>query len=439
MRSGVGDLDRHHVAGADLLVRLGEVHQAVVGGTAGQAVGGAVLAALALGDHQLQGAADLLLVLLPGDLLLEGDQAFVALLDDRLGDLAVHLGGRGAGTLGVLEGECLGEARLAHHVQGLLEVLLGLAGEAHDDVRGDRRVRDGGADLLDDPQVALLPVGAAHRLEHRVGAGLERHVQLRHHVRRLGHGGDDVVGEVAGVRGGEADALQAVDVPAGAQQLAERLAVADVGAVGVDVLPEEGDLADALGDQGLDLGEDVAGAAVLLLAAQRRDDAEGAGVVAADGDGDPGRVGALAPGGQRGRERLQGLGDLDLRLLLHAGALEEHRELADVVGAEDDVHPGGPLHDGVAVLLRQAAADRDLHAGAARLLRGEVAEVAVQLVVGVLPYGAGVEDDDVGVAVGALWGADVTGVLQQTGQSLGVVDVHLAPVGAYFVGACAAR
>jgi hypothetical protein len=108
------------------------------------------------------------------------------------------------------------------------------------------------------------------------------------------------------------------------------------------------------------------------------------------------------------------------------------------VGAEDDVHPGRPLHDGVAVLLREAAADRDLHAGAARLLRGEVAEVAVQLVVGVLTHRAGVEDDDVRL-VGALGGADVARVLQQSGQPLGVVDVHLAPVGAYLVCARAAH
>src|SRR5690606_11709831 len=112
---GVGDLDGHHITGSHLLVRLGEVHQAVVRGSAGQAVGGVVLAALALRDHQLHGPADLLLVLLPGDLLLEGDQPLVALLDDLLGDLAVHLGGRGARPLGVLEGERLGEARLAHH------------------------------------------------------------------------------------------------------------------------------------------------------------------------------------------------------------------------------------------------------------------------------------------------------------------------------------
>ena len=55
----------------------------------------------------------------------------------------------------------------------------------------------------------------------------------------------------------------------------------------------------------------------------------------------------------------------------------------------------------VAVLLRQAAADRDLHPGPLRLDRREVAEVAVEPVVGVLAHRAGVEHDDVGlVALG---------------------------------------
>jgi hypothetical protein len=52
------------------------------------------------------------------------------------------------------------------------------------------------------------------------------------------------------------------------------------------------------------------------------------------------------------------------------------------------------------VLLRQAAADGDLHARGAVLDRLEVAEVAVQAVVGVLAHGAGVEHDDVRRAAG---------------------------------------
>ena len=87
----------------------------------------------------------------------------------------------------------------------------------------------------------------------------------------------------------------------------------------------------------------------------------------------------------------------------------------------------------VAVLLGQAAADGDLHVGIGLLARREVAEVAVQLVVGVLPHRAGVEDDDVGV--GAVGRALVAGRLQQPGQPFGVVHVHLAAVGADLVGA----
>ena len=216
-----------------------------------------------------------------------------------------------------------------------------------------------------------------------------------------------------------------------AQQLGERLPVAELHAVGVDVLPEQGDLADALGDQRLDLGEDLARAAVLLLAAQRRDDAERAGVVAADRDRHPRGVRRLALGRQRRGEDVERLEDLDLRLLLHAGPLEQHRQRADVVGAEHDVDPRRLLGDGRAVLLREAAADGDLHARVLRLHRREVAEVAVELVVGVLAHRAGVEHDDVGLLAGGRGG--VPRVLQQAGEPLGVVDVHLAPVGADLV------
>ena len=76
-----------HVAGPDVAGAAPtgrEVHEPVVGGAAGEPVGGGVLAALALGDHQLDGAADLRLVLLPGDLVDQRDQPLVALLHDLL-------------------------------------------------------------------------------------------------------------------------------------------------------------------------------------------------------------------------------------------------------------------------------------------------------------------------------------------------------------------
>ena len=182
--------------------------------------------------------------------------------------------------------------------------------------------------------------------------------RLRHHVGGLGHRRDDVVGERRRVRAGEAHPLQALDLAAGAQQLAEREPVAELDAVGVDVLAEQGDLDDALGDERLDLGEDLARPAVLLLAAQARHDAERAGVVAAHRDRHPAGEGGVAAGRQGRGEGLERLEDLDLGALVVPGPVEQRREAADVVGAEDDVDPGGALDDRLAVLLGHAARRR---------------------------------------------------------------------------------
>ena len=183
---------------------------------------------------------------------------------------------------------------------------------------------------------------------------------------RLGHCVDDVVGERRRVRAREPDALEAVDLARGAQQLAERLPVTELDAVGVHVLAEQGDLDGAVVDEGLDLGEDLAGPAVLLLAAQRRHDAERARVVAADRDRHPAAVGGVALGRQGRREHLEGVEDLELRLVVVSRTLEQARQRPHVVRAEHDIDPWRLLEDDVLVLLRQAAADRDLHA-----LRGD--------------------------------------------------------------------
>ena len=103
--------------------------------------------------------------------------------------------------------------------------------------------------------------------------------------------------------------------------------------------------------------------------------------------------------------------------------------MGEVVGAEHDVDVAGPLDDQVPVLLREAAAHRDLQVRPAVLQRLQVAEVPVELVVGVLADAAGVEDHDVGRL-------DVVGRLhplrrEQPGDALRVVLVHLAPEGAY--------
>ena len=189
------------------------------------------------------------------------------------------------------------------------------------------------------PRNFVAPVAAPHRLEDPVGAGLQRHVQAGHDVGRLGHRLDDVVGERGRVRAREPHPLEPVDLAAGPEQLAEGEPVAELDAVGVDVLAEQRDLDDALGDERLDLGEDLAGAPVLLLAAQARDDAERAGVVAAHRDRHPAGERGVAAGGQGRREGLERLEDLDLGPLVVPGPVEQGGQAADVVGAEHDVDP----------------------------------------------------------------------------------------------------
>ena len=137
MSPGLGARTRRPPAGA----RRDEVHEAVIPRPAGHAVRGGVLAALALGDENLDHGAVLLLVLLGRDFLDERDQPLVPLLHHRARHLAVHGRGRGPRADRVLEGEGGREPGLPHHVQGVGEVGLGLAGEADDDVGGDRRVR----------------------------------------------------------------------------------------------------------------------------------------------------------------------------------------------------------------------------------------------------------------------------------------------------------
>ena len=423
----------HDVAGSRAVAAGGEleVDETVVLGAPGETVRLGILLALAGRDEHLQLTPDLGLVLFERDPLLQGDEALVPLLHDGLRHLIGH-GRRGRSLAdGVLKGESAGEPRLLDDAHRVLEVLIGLTGEADDDVGRDRRVRDALAHAVEDPEEPLAAVRAAHRLEDAVGPRLQRHVQLRHDGGGLGHRVDDVVGEGSGVRAREADALDAGDLSRRTQELSERLAVAELDTVAVDVLTEKSHLDGAVVGEQSNLVQDVAGAAVLLFAAQVRHDAEGARVVAADGDRHPAAVDRVALGGQGGREDLERLEDLELGVAVVTRTLEQRRQRPHVVRAEDDIDPRRLLLDRVLIHLSHAAAHGDLHALVLVLATLQVPERAVELARGVVTDRAGVDDDDVGLRTGS--GGDVAGGLERSGEPLGIVDVHLAAEGAHFV------
>ena len=213
----------------------------------------------------------------------------------------------------------------------------------------------------------------------------------------------------------------------GAQQIREArapLTRPQVPPVRVDVLAEQRHLADAVPGQLGDLPHDVAHPSAHLRPAHRGHDAERAGVVTADLDRDPGRVVDFAAGRERRRIRLVLLEDLHHRAPPAGRLRKQLGRPGQVVRAEHDVDVPGTPDDVVAVLLGQTAAHRDLQPGPAVLEGLEVAEMAVELVVRVLPDAARVEDDDVGRL-------EVVGRLQPVGgeqprDALRVVLVHLA-------------
>ena len=115
-----------------------------------------------------------------------------------------------------------------------------------------------------------------------------------------------------------------------------------------------------------------------------------------------------------------------------AGLSKQLSSPVHVVSAEHYVDMASSMLDLVTVLLGQTAPYRHLNLRALGLQCLEVAESSVELVVGVLPDAAGVEHDDVGLFHRSRW--DHAFGLQQAGNPLAVVLVHLAPIGANGVG-----
>ena len=93
-----------------------------------------------------------------------------ALADDGARRTPAHGRRERTGTIGVRKHVDMRQRRALEIQRQLLEVPVGLAGEADDDVRGDRGVRDVRADVVQDREVAVAAVGAAHRLQHAIGS-----------------------------------------------------------------------------------------------------------------------------------------------------------------------------------------------------------------------------------------------------------------------------
>ena len=241
------------------------------------------------------------------------------------------------------------------------------------------------------------------------------------------HGVDQLVGQVLGVAGHEADAGNVHAVQA-AQQFREGGSALQPLAVGIHILSQQHDFLHAAYAQLLRFPEDIVHPAAALPPADIGHDAVGAEVVAAVHNGDVRRILPQPLDGQI-------LGNGVLVLHFHHGPVavegfaKQFRQAVQVGGSEGQIHKAVLLQDLFchAGLLNHAAAHADDEAGVALAYFLQPGHIAQGTALGVVADAAGVEQHKIGMLpVGGLLHAHVP---QHARENLAVMGVHLAAVG----------
>src|SRR5439155_26387837 len=175
------------------------------------------------------------------------------------------------------------ESDFVHQSQGRLEILLGLRGETHDEIRGDADAGSRGPQPSHDRFVFEGGVPALHRREHAVRAGLHRKVHLRSELFDPRVRIDQTLGEFLRMRSGVTDAPDAGNLRDVLEEEGKICndAVRHPAAVGVDVLTEQRHFLDALSGEIRDRGQDVVEGAGHFLPPEAGNDAEAAVLAAA--------------------------------------------------------------------------------------------------------------------------------------------------------------
>ena len=247
----------------------------------------------------------------------------------------------------------------------------------------------------------------------------------------LRHGVDEIVAEVLGMGGHEADALHAQRIQP-AKQTGEGIARAR--AVAVDILPKQHDFLHAALQKALGLAQDVVRAAGALAPAHIGHDAVGAEVVAAVHDGDIGMPGVEPLDRQVLGDEVFLVCHADHADLLRKQRKEQRRQAVQVVRAEGQINEAVLAQDalGHAGLLHHAAANADDQAGLVLFELLEPGHVSQGAAFGIVAHAAGVEDDQVRLAPVRRFGHAHSG--QDAGQFFRIMRVHLAAIGDDMIG-----
>ena len=299
------------------------------------------------------------------------------------------------------------DPRLANEIEQMLELGVGLARKAGDEGAADDELRADLAPARQPLEVLLAARRPLHPPQHVGMRMLERHVEVRQDPARR-HQRQHVVdvrvridvvqpdpGAVAGRDVGELLAQRQhlrLDRP----PVPEAGAIADIDAVRARVLADDEELLDARLEQRRRLAEDIADRPRDEVAAQARDDAERAAMVAALADLQVGVVLRRQLDADRRRRRHQvEEGIVRLRhMRVHGihhflgGVRAGHREHARM-------HLANQVAAALARLRAEAAGDDDLAVGGERL-----ADRVEALANRVVDEAAGVDDHQVGAGEG---------------------------------------
>ncbi len=241
------------------------------------------------------------------------------------------------------------------------DVLVGLARKADDERRAHRDAGDAPAEIVDDLEIPLAVRRPQHRAQHRRADVLQRHVHVRADLRQRSHGIDELRVDGRGIEIEQPDPADPVDVVQPVQQMREPAAPeAAVASPHRGVLRDEDQLAHAGRRERARLGEDRLLAARAEAAAQLRDDAERARMIAAFGD-------LQVRGGRRRRDEPRQKVVLGLRFeiepyrpLARARVVEQLDDRGVRAGADDAVDLGNQRLQLFAEALRETAGDDEL-------------------------------------------------------------------------------
>ena len=195
-----------------------------------------------------------------------------------------HFGSRGSLTFGIREDVHFGKAAFLGKFQRSCKILLGFAGEAHDNVRSNCHIRHLRADFVHQLRKTLGIVRTVHSAQNLVAAALQRQMQVTLQARFLCHQLQQARFHLHGFQRTEAHTLHALNAQRCLYCVIQSNALAflrQLLAVAAKVNADEHNLLVACGNQLANLLADAFHAAAAQRTTGKRNNAVGAVLVAA--------------------------------------------------------------------------------------------------------------------------------------------------------------